>query len=274
MRKKDFLAVVVLLSLIAIITHFSELAELGKRSKAQGCFQIFPERLKSFVAACLWEKADRLMHEGPVISKQGFVAGSYAGNTDIVPLLKMVIALCPEQTAPYRLLATNYAYHLNMGSAALDLLNTAKINCAENPNNHEIYAAEALIRLHTGKNEKDKRQTLEKAVSLFEDAIVRYKTDKQFPDPVFTIENYIDVKDALQKRLSKGEQQIDTDQKAFDFFSQKEAEESVENSFSDHDCHCLNEENLLSLLFKLVMKAGFITCLIFILYRRGSLKSF
>lgn len=268
MTRKYFTMLIVSLVLsVAIINCFYS---SQKRSASNVYLHIFPERFRSFIAGYLWERADRLMHEGPIITNQKFSAGSYAGNTDIVPLLKMVIALCPEQTVPYRLLATNYAYHLNMGNEALNLLDEAKKNCAENQNYHEIFSTEALIRLYLGRNSEDKRQNLEKVISLFDEAILKYKKDTQFPDPAYTLENYTDVKNSLQNRLNNLDVFLKSEVKPSDDslllneeYYGNQAEYSSHFAEKQHE-YTLNRENLLSFLFKLVIKAGLVTGLMLI----------
>lgn len=256
-NRKFWLPVVLLLAALSVI----QLIPCRYNHKS-GFIQMLPERFRSFVAAYLWEKADHLMHEGPVLEKQNFQAGSYAGNTDIVPLLKMIITLCPDQTAPYRLLATNYAYHLGMKSEALNLLDAAKINCSNSINCHEIYASEAFIRLFTKTENENNRQVLEKVISLLDEAIYKFKPDVQFPDPAFTLENYIDVKSSLQAKLDNPETfskhneiSTDVDDKNATAIEQNEAHHSHQK-----------EENLLQLLIILVIKAGLITGLGIIFY--------
>lgn len=232
-------------------------------SQKSNCLQILPERFRSFVAACLWEKADHLMHEGPVLESQKFQAGSYAGNTDIVPLLKMIISFCPDQTAPYRLLATNYAYHLGMKTEALNLLETAKINCCNSKNCHEIYASEAFIRLFTKTEQDDYRQVLEKVIALLDEAILKFKPDEHFPDPAFTKENYIDVRTSLQAKLDNPKAFLKHDDAITDTDDYKATVENTEEL--EHHSH-LKEENLLQILIGLVIKAGLITGLGIIFY--------
>ena len=166
---------------------------------------IIPERLRSFIAARLWEKADHLMHQGPVISKQSFVAGSYAGNTDLIPYLKMVIMLCPEEVAPYRLLASNYAYHLGMKSEALSLIEQAISNCSESQFLHELYASSAFIHLFSIKEDKEdnKNKELELAGEYIEKAISSYKKSDYLSDPIFTLENYYIIRARIFWELEK-----------------------------------------------------------------------
>ena len=177
-----------------------------------GILQILPERLRGFIAARLWEKADHLMHKGPVVSGQEFVAGSYAGNTDIIPYLKMVIALCPEETAPYRLLASNYANHLGMKTEALELLERAFSNCVKSKHLHELYASAAFIHLFTmeSKDSDNHKKDLEKAEKYIDMAIAAYDNSANLPDPVLKLNNYYIVKARILWELGKPEQALES----------------------------------------------------------------
>lgn len=280
---KRFYGVLVAFWLICVVITHSAYFNCAKQSADFGFSQLLPERFRSFLAACLWERADRLMHEGPVFEGQNFIPGSYAGNTDIVPLLKLVISLCPDQTASYRLLAANYAYHLGMSDEALALLDSAKINCADSRNCHEIYASEALIRLFLLRRKGN--QDLKTIISLFDEAIEKYKYDEQFPDSVFTLENYLSVKSSLQLKLDSFDNEKES-QKDFELdLIRKSPDDLLKTSLNreqdeysdheehdnhdDHGEHGFNKENLLSILIKLVLKAGLVAGLSIILYRRG-----
>jgi hypothetical protein len=91
--------------------------------------RLIPERLRSFVAARLWEQADRYMHTGPSrLEGQNFIAGSYAGNTDLLPLLHAVTALVPHELPPWQLLAANLGLHLSRKDEAIRILQHAICN--------------------------------------------------------------------------------------------------------------------------------------------------
>lgn len=182
------LAFVMLASLASDYIYSS--VNTKKLTQTPAIVKIIPERLRSLIAASLWERADHLMHKGPVFAKQQFYAGSYAGNTDIVPLLKMVIALCPTETAPYRLLASNYAFHLDMKEEALKLIDKALKTNEYNKRTHELYASKAFILLFSNQNEKDKKENLQNAAQSLEQAINTYSNDDELSDPAFKLENY------------------------------------------------------------------------------------
>ena len=183
-----------------------------KANSGYSIVQILPERLRSFIAAILWEKADHLMHEGPVVAGQKFFAGSYAGNTDIIPYIKMVITLCPKEVAPYRLLASNYAYHLGMKNEALNLIKEAISNCQQTPFLHELYASVAFIHLFSFKSKFTgyEKADLEPAEIYINKAIENYKQSDYLQDPVFKIENYYVVKARILWELDKPQQALDS----------------------------------------------------------------
>ena len=212
MSSKRLLILTILFLLLSSIFH-SFLSKQSSKKNYKRSFEsllILPERLRAFIAARFWEKADHLMHKGPVISRQSFVAGSYAGNTDIIPYLKFVIALCPEETAPYRLLASNYAYHLGMREEALCLLEDAFYNCENSRYLHELYASAAFIYLFVQSKDSQKLKTdLEKACVYIDKAIAKYTKSGDFPDPVFKLENYYIVKSRILWELGKPQQALE-----------------------------------------------------------------
>ncbi len=266
--------------------------------------QIFPERLRSFTAAILWEKADHLMHEGPVVSGQKFFAGSYAGNTDIIPYIKMVITLCPQEAAPYRLLASNYAYHLGMKNEALHLIQEAISNCSQDPFLHELYASAAFIHLFSFKSKFTgyQKTDLESAEKYINKAIDIYKKSDYLADPVFKLENYYVVKARILWELQKPQEALNSwlnsgtklegsnDQLALALLKFKETgkiDNSINpqedntnlnlntNSKHEHDCCSLDHENhshsehqksLLQALFWEMLKAGLIALFAIISY--------
>ena len=205
--KKLLLLAIVFLSISFIFLHFSPKPDWVNNNNETNLIRIIPERLRAFLAARLWEKADHTMHKGPVVSGQKFMAGSYAGNTDIIPYLEMVILLCPEETAPYRLLAGNYAYHLGMKNKAVEILEKAFLNCKESVFLHELYASASFIHLFNSDSaESDKRKKdLETAKIYIDRAIDNYKDSDRLPDPVFKKENYYTVKARILWELREPE---------------------------------------------------------------------
>ena len=197
MKSRKLFAFAILSFIFAwFFLHFALTNSHLKKETDSKIIYILPERLRSFIAARLWEKADRRMHLGPVVSGQNFLAGSYAGNTDIIPYLEMVIALCPEEVAPYRLLASNYAYHLKMEDEAIKIYNNAISNCSKTPFLHEIYASLAFIHLFSQKRQNPNlnQKELIQANECIDKALESYQENKDKQDLVFKKDNYFTIK--------------------------------------------------------------------------------
>ncbi len=206
MSSKKLIILTIFFLLLSWVFHNFLPKQNNKKSykRSFDALQILPERFRAFIAARFWEKADHLMHKGPSVSGQSFAAGSYAGNTDIIPYLKSVIALCPEETAPYRLLASNYAYHLGMRSEALNLLEDAFYNCKNSKYLHELYASAAFIHLFSQSLDSSNRKNdLEKSSIYIDKAIAKFVKTGEFPDPVFKLENYYVIKARIFWELEK-----------------------------------------------------------------------
>lgn len=155
--------------------------------------QFVPERLRSFVAALYWSRADLLMHRGPFPgSGQKYQAGSYSGNSDIVPLLQFVIALAPEELAPYQLLARCLASLPGQIEAGLKVLQQGAMANPENPALHEMYAAIAWLKLFSGPKPgveimRSAAKYLEKAVTLFGADSLTSSSDPAFNSKAYQI---------------------------------------------------------------------------------------
>lgn len=152
--------------------------------------QFIPERLRSFAAAYFWSRAEILMHFGPLPSlKNSFQAGSYAGNTDIIPLLQMVIILMPEELPPYQLLSSNLARHLGRPAEGLRVIQQGIMNNGKHPGLHELYAAAAFLKLFSGKPDDAARKSalkyLARAGQIWSAASEEFSSD-----PAFKPQNY------------------------------------------------------------------------------------
>ncbi len=143
-----------------------------------------PERLRSFVAARFWAKADELMHRGPFPgSRQQFVAGSLNGNSDIVPLLYAVIAIMPEELAPYQLLSRCLAGLQAEGRESLQVLQQGIISNPGHPAVHELYAAAAWLVIFSGGGRPamiSASRYLERAVRLYSHEAIKLSSDPAF----------------------------------------------------------------------------------------------
>lgn len=184
--------------------------------------QFVPERLRSFVAARFWAKADELMHRGPFPgSRQSYTAGSYFGNSDIVPLLQVVINMMPEELAPYQLQARCLA-SLESGDAGLRVLQQGIMNNRSHAALHELYAAAAHLKLFSGKKPdqdavRSAAKYIEQAVRLFDEASLKLSSDPTYNSMAYHIllaRIYLELaqpEKALQSWLKSG-QDLDNSQ--------------------------------------------------------------
>ncbi len=148
--------------------------------------QFVPERLRSFIAARFWLKADELMHRGPFPgSRQSFMPGSYYGNADIVPLLRVVIALVPDELAPYQLLARSLVSLQGEPGDGLSVLQQGIINNPEHAACHELFAAAGWLKIFSGQKPgpavlESAAKYLERADELFQNSSLKLSSDPAF----------------------------------------------------------------------------------------------
>ncbi|MBF0544631.1 MAG: hypothetical protein HQM08_09365 [Candidatus Riflebacteria bacterium] len=105
-----------------------------------------PVQVKNLAADILWLKADEYMHHGPSQHvNSSSRAGSYAGNTDIVPLLKLVLLLDPCRIDAYTVLSQNLAFHLGRFMEGIRLLQSGILANRNSPRLHELYGTAAYF---------------------------------------------------------------------------------------------------------------------------------
>jgi len=171
--------------------------------------QFVPERLRAFVAGYLWSKAESLMHRGPVpYADEKFSAGSYAGNTDIVPLLKASILLMPEELVPYQMLASNLAKYLGKPEAGLRIIQEGIVRNREHPGIHELYGAAAFLLLFDWQPVDDTRRLsilkyLDRATEYWNEESERFSSD-----PAFKPQNYAFLKARLLVELKRPQEAL------------------------------------------------------------------
>lgn len=208
-----FLLIVALALTIASASNWSIKCRISSRdasylqqSKVQ---QFVPERWRSFMAAYLWSRAEILMHQGPLATvPQSFQTGSYAGNTDIIPLLQLVILLMPEELAPYQLLSSNLARYLGLPDEGLGVIQQGIMRNREHPAVHELYAAAAFLRLFAmGPGNEDSRRS---ALKYLTGAMKKWtaKSDEYSSDPAFKPQNYAVLRARLLIELGKPEEAL------------------------------------------------------------------
>lgn len=101
-----------------------------------------PHQLRRIAADYLWLRADEYMHFGPSRRYRGaFLAGSYAGNTEILPLLELTIKLDPTHFEAYGILAQNLALYLDRFWPAIRLLQNGILHNKNHPFVHELYGS-------------------------------------------------------------------------------------------------------------------------------------
>ncbi len=164
--------------------------------------RLIPERLRSFVAARLWEQADRYMHTGPSrLEGQNFIAGSYAGNTDLLPLMHAVTALVPHELPPWQLLAANLGLHLSRKDEAIRILQHAISLNADNPEIHELYATIASLRMFAGEPDRDEKNS---ALKYLQTAINKFVFSQRSIDdhaPAMNLRSYFILRSRLEVEL-------------------------------------------------------------------------
>ena len=150
------------------------------------------ERIRSFVAAVIFKRADELMHRGSIDPEnQHFKAGSYVGNTDIIPLLKLVTLIAPEESAPYQILSRSLAYAQDNVSEGVKILQRGIMNSSQPDSVHELYASVALLKMFFDKNPMSPEEKFS-AIKYLNAACEKYNVNSPeiSSDPAFTLENY------------------------------------------------------------------------------------
>lgn len=99
-----------------------------------------PEQVRHLGADFLWLRADEYMHFGPSRRLPStFLAGSYAANTEIIPLLEMAIRLNPRHFDAYAILSQNLALYLDRFTDGIRLLQSGILANRGHPRVHELY---------------------------------------------------------------------------------------------------------------------------------------
>ncbi|MEW6708504.1 MAG: hypothetical protein AB1403_01670 [Candidatus Riflebacteria bacterium] len=177
--------------------------------------RLIPESLRGFVAARLWEQADRYMHSGPSrIEKDRFAAGSYAGNTDLLPLLRAVTVLVPDENRPWQLLATNLGRYLGEKEQAIRLLQEAiRIN-RRSSEIHELYAAVASIKMFAGKPDLEEKRS---AIKYLNEAIKTFVLSGKAADdhlPGLNLQAYFVLRSRLELEIGFPRSALETWEKS------------------------------------------------------------
>ncbi|MGM0600396.1 MAG: hypothetical protein ACQETH_11355 [Candidatus Rifleibacteriota bacterium] len=201
-RRKILIASLFLV--IAFCFRLSQFPHLPGFNRQNLMSVVVPERLRGFLAARLWEKADDYMHAGPSPNKaEPFTAGSYAGNTDILPLLEIITRLVPDEPAPWLLLADNFARYLGSFDRAIDLLQKAIIYQPEIRKIHQFYAAIAYLKVFAQTPDTRAKKS---ALKYLQAAIKKFdQTSKKPPMPGYNLESYFILSARLYLEIGEPE---------------------------------------------------------------------
>lgn len=166
--------------------------------------RLAPERLRSFMAALMWSRADHYTHiESSSPVNTGFRPGSYAGNTDILPLMQMIMLLMPDELAIYQLQARNLARYLGQPFKARLILRQAILKNLDHQALYELYASMAFIWIF---GEQPSTQQTEAAIKYLDRAISLYRgaeSEASTSDPAYSIENFQVLKARLFLELGE-----------------------------------------------------------------------
>lgn len=155
-----------------------------------------PLSLRRFVAGYLWMRADEYMHFGPTRKLARdflatFMAGSYAGNTDIIPLIQLALVFDPQFIDGYELLAMNLCMFLHKFEDGIRVLQHGIILNKNFPEVHELYGTIGYIRYHVEKYDARYTRNNEIAKRYFEAASQMYeKNPGEKREDVMRPENY------------------------------------------------------------------------------------
>lgn len=171
--------------------------------------RLVPERLRSFVAALIWSRADHYTHiksSSPV--NTGFRPGSYAGNTDILPLMQIIMMLVPDELAVYQLQARNLARYLGQPFKARLILRQAILRNSDHNALYELYASMAFLwifgEVPSTQQAKVAIKYLDRAISLYRGA----ESEASSSDPAYSIENFQVLKARLFLELGEPDEAL------------------------------------------------------------------
>lgn len=124
-----------------------------------------PWQVRRLGADFLWLRADEYMHFGPSRRYRGaFLAGSFAANTEILPLLELAIRLDPAHFEAYGILAENLALYLDRFVPAVRTLQEGILANRDHPGVHELYGSIAycygFVKSYDVKKENDRQVAL------------------------------------------------------------------------------------------------------------------
>lgn len=179
----------------------------------EACLEAVPRQLRSIVADVCWLRADEYMHFGPTRRLAArFMPGSYAGNTEIMPLLELAISLDPHHIDAYSLIVQNLSLHLGRFTDGLRLLQTGILANRGNPRIHELYGTGAhLWGFRESYNVPEPNNRLA-ALRYAEKALASYRDpgDDPLADPIMIPRTYAIWKSRFLVDLGRSKEAVQT----------------------------------------------------------------
>ena len=111
---------------------------------SEAILEAIPKQAKTMVADACWLQADEYMHFGP--SKrlpQVFRGGAYAGHTEMLPLLQLIVMLDPQHIDACVILVQSLSLHLKKFDEGMRTLQKVILANKKNPRVSELYGAAA-----------------------------------------------------------------------------------------------------------------------------------
>ncbi|EKD80926.1 MAG: hypothetical protein ACD_39C02090G0006 [uncultured bacterium] len=182
--------------------------------------QAIPTQVKSFLAGVFRLTADEYMHIGPTKkAKQNFIAGSFAGNTEIMSLLELSVMLEPTNMGMYAVMSHNLAIYLRRFDDAIELLHRGILANKNSPELHKLYAAAAYCYGFSRKPSFASRDEVKEfrgiAVNYLDAAINSYLANKHRLTPEMTddfanLQNYYILKSRFLSDIGKRKEAMAT----------------------------------------------------------------
>ncbi|MBF0407829.1 MAG: hypothetical protein HQM10_10770 [Candidatus Riflebacteria bacterium] len=156
------------------------LPDVSIETPIDAAVEAIPISFRRFVAGYLWMRADEYMHFGPTrkLARDflaGFTAGSYAGNTDIIPLIQLALMFDPQFIDGYEILAMNLCMYLNRFKEGIRTLQHGIIANKLLPGVHELYGTIGYIYFHIEKYDTRHSRNIESALKYFGEALLKYE---------------------------------------------------------------------------------------------------
>lgn len=216
-----------LLLVIAISAQFSLKArfwnyyypEVQVADYADFLLQAFPRQLKGFVAGFMRLTADEYMHIGPSKKvKQNFIAGSFAGNTEIMTLLKIALYFDPTHIDTYTVMSQNLCMYLDRFGEGIRLIQTGILANKDSVELHKLYAAGAycygFAESYTYSSDMPVKNNRAVALNYLDAAIKSYKANacrmtEESYDTFANIDNYYILKSRFLLDVGRKEEALE-----------------------------------------------------------------